>query len=200
MSVDDSARPEPIGGALVLIVGPSGAGKDTILRGARTILADEPRIRFPRRVVTREPDASEDNATMSEHEFMARRMSGGFLLDWQAHGLSYGVPIAVVDDLRVKHVVVVNASRTVVASARSRISGTRVVLVTAPREVRAQRLADRGRDHDPEQRLTRDIGYEYDLQPDVVIDNAGPIGAAVSQLVCCLRAAADAIGDHRVRG
>ena len=43
-------------GALVLVVGPSGAGKDALIAAAREALEANTRFTFPRRVVTRQVD------------------------------------------------------------------------------------------------------------------------------------------------
>jgi ribose 1,5-bisphosphokinase PhnN len=48
-------------GKLVLVVGPSGAGKDTLLSLARAACADDPTIVFVQRLVTREDSSAEDN-------------------------------------------------------------------------------------------------------------------------------------------
>jgi len=40
-------------GAFVAVVGPSGAGKDTLIAHARDALAGEPQVEFVRRVITR---------------------------------------------------------------------------------------------------------------------------------------------------
>ena len=56
-------------GCLVLVVGPSGAGKDTLIRLARAALAGDPRYVFPRRLVTRPPSADEDNDQIDEAAF-----------------------------------------------------------------------------------------------------------------------------------
>jgi len=41
---------------LVLVVGPSGAGKDSLLKAAREEFRGDPRIGFARRVITRPAD------------------------------------------------------------------------------------------------------------------------------------------------
>ena len=99
---------------LVLVVGPSGAGKDTVLALARVALAGDRRFRFVRRVITRPADAGgEDHEAVSVREFDAR----AFALRWQAHGLHYGIPLDVTDDLARGIVVVANVSRGVIAAA-----------------------------------------------------------------------------------
>jgi ribose 1,5-bisphosphokinase PhnN len=44
-------------GRLLAVVGPSGAGKDTLIARARTRLAGDPMIVFPLRIVTRAASA-----------------------------------------------------------------------------------------------------------------------------------------------
>ncbi|MEA2777827.1 MAG: thymidine phosphorylase, partial [Acetobacteraceae bacterium] len=81
---------------LILVVGPSGAGKDTVLALARAALLADPRFRFVRRVITRPADAGgEDHEAVSDFEFGQR----SFALRWQAHGLHYGIPMDIADDL-----------------------------------------------------------------------------------------------------
>src|SRR5258708_40306293 len=100
-------------GRLILVVGPSGAGKDTLLSLARAACADDGTIVFPRRVVTREATASEDNEQVSFEAFQQSCADGGFAMQWEAHGHSYGLPRAIDDDIRAGRTVVANVSRTV---------------------------------------------------------------------------------------
>ena len=59
-------------GCLVLVVGPSGAGKDTLLRRAAAALRDEGRYCFVRRYITRPAgDPHEDHVALTEEEFAA---------------------------------------------------------------------------------------------------------------------------------
>ncbi len=137
---------------LIAIVGPSGAGKDTLIAGA---LARRPDLSLVRRVITRPSDAGgEDFEGVTEAEFAARHTAGAFALDWQAHGLRYGIPLAQVQG---SGDVIFNGSRAALPVAQARFPGLLVVLVTAPDAVLAQRLAQRGRESaaEIEQRLAR---------------------------------------------
>jgi ribose 1,5-bisphosphokinase len=169
-------------GALVLVVGPSGAGKDTIMRRVHDRLGPGSGIVFARRVVTRAADAAEDNEVATDETFLEALGRGGFVLDWQAHGLRYGVPRQVCEELAQGRVVVVNVSRTVVPRARSTFDRVRIVLLTAPAEIRASRISARGRDADAAERLAREPLPLDELRPDLTIDNAGTPEAAVDRL------------------
>jgi ribose 1,5-bisphosphokinase len=176
---------EPIGpGKLVLIVGPSGAGKDTLLGVARRICAGDDRIVFPKRTVTRPSSAFEDNLPSTPDAFEAARQRGAFALHWQAHGHSYGIPSTIDDDIRAGKVVIVNVSRTIIAQARARYRNVLVVLVTAPAQVLAERLAARGRasDGNVSERLQR-ADLDTGLVADVTIDNVGDVETGAYQLL-----------------
>jgi phosphonate metabolism protein PhnN/1,5-bisphosphokinase (PRPP-forming) len=123
------------------VVGPSGAGKDTLIRGA---IASRPDLRLVRRVVTRPAEAGgEDFEGVSLPEFALRRDRGDFALWWEAHGLCYGIPRAQVEG---PGDVLFNGSRAVLPEATRVFPGLRVILVTAPDAVLAARLAARGRE------------------------------------------------------
>ena len=133
-------------GWLILVVGPSGAGKDTLLAHAREGCHADPNIVFPRRMVTRPASSAEDHATVSAEAFEAMAAAGGFALWWRAHELSYGVPSSIDDDIRAGRTIVCNVSRTIIAPARALYARVAAVLITAPADIRAARLAQRSRE------------------------------------------------------
>jgi ribose 1,5-bisphosphokinase len=135
-------------GRLVLVVGPSGAGKDTLLRLAQAACVDDHDIVFPRRIVTRESSADEDNMAMSPDEFRRAGEHGDFAVSWDAHGHSYALPIEINDDIRAGRAIVANVSRTVIGSLRQAYANVVVVAITAPPDVLALRLAARARRSD----------------------------------------------------
>jgi ribose 1,5-bisphosphokinase len=123
------------------VVGPSGAGKDTLIAGA---LVRRPDLRLVRRVITRPTEAGgEDFEGVSEAEFARRRSRGDFAVDWQAYGLCYGIPGAQVAG---PGDVVFNGSRAALPAALRAFPEMRVILVTAPAAILASRLAARGRE------------------------------------------------------
>src|SRR5262249_48736114 len=140
------AAPELIGpGRLILVVGPSGAGKDTLIAGARAALERNGAVVFPRRIITRESTAAEDHDTLPLDQFRRAAAAGDFALWWEAHGHCYGIPGAIDADIRARRTVVANVSRTIIEPARRRYESVVAVHVTAPAHVLATRLAARDR-------------------------------------------------------
>lgn len=179
-------------GAFVAVVGPSGAGKDSLIGWAKRELAGEAAFSFPRRSITRPSDAHEDHDSIDELGFRRLAAAGGFALQWEAHGLRYGVPAGVHGDLAQGRCVVANVSRGVLPTLRARFRRTLVVLVTAPPEVIAARLAARGREQaeDQAQRLARAGKTELQVAADVEIRNDGALELAGVRFVDVLRQAA----------
>jgi ribose 1,5-bisphosphokinase len=170
MSADQAAAIGP--GRLILVVGPSGAGKDTLLGLAKDACADNSSIGFPRRVITREASASEDNEAVSAEAFEAALARDEYAMHWDAHGHRYALSRAIDDDIYAGRTVVANVSRTVIPAMRRAYLNVTVVSITAPPNVLAKRLAMRGRASDGkiEQRLHRTVD---DAAPDVTIVNTG---------------------------
>lgn len=182
-------RPGAIGpGRLVLVVGPSGAGKDTLLRLAQAACADDHEVVFPRRVVTRASSADEDNIAVSPDQFARAREHGDFAVHWDAHGHSYALSLEINDDIRAGRAVVVNVSRTVISALRQAYANVIVVAITAPPEVLAQRLAARARSSDGNiaDRLARSVDHAS-ANADVTILNAGSAEYHGRQLVRVIR-------------
>jgi ribose 1,5-bisphosphokinase len=160
-------------GRLILVVGPSGAGKDTLLGLAKSTCAEDRNIVFPRRVVTRDASASEDNEALGSDAFRAALARGEFALHWEAHGHFYGLRHAIDDDIRAGRTVVINVSRTIIEAARRAYADVTVVSITAPPDVLAERIAMRARGSDglSGQRLSRTVNEA--AAPDITILNVG---------------------------
>ena len=170
---------------LVLVVGPSGAGKDTLIAAAKAQLAGDAHFAFPRRLVTRHAVAAlEDHDTISWGEFHA----GQFPLSWEAHGLGYALPPSLDVDLAAGRTVVVNVSRRVIPQAAAKYPGTLVLMIAAAPEVRARRLASRGRETEADiaTRLAREVEPALDGVRVVTIDNSGELETAVAAFVAGL--------------
>ena len=184
------ARRDRIGpGHFVLVVGPSGAGKDSVLTLARAATRHDERIVFPRRVITRAATGAEDHDTVSDAQFDLAVADGAFALWWSAHGHKYGIPIAAKRALRAGRTVICNVSRSVVALVRDRYSAVSVVLITAPTDVLQQRLAARGRDSDGNlsKRIARNEAPDARVAPDVTIMNVDAPEIAAEKLLDVIR-------------
>lgn len=161
-------------------------GKDTLIAAAKAQLADDARFHFPRRVVTREAVAAlEDHDSISAVDFETQLRAGAFALSWDAHGLRYGVPASIDASLAAGSSVIVNVSRKAIGAARETYRNCAVVLIEASTEVRAARLAGRGRETAAEvsARLLREAPAVPTGVATTRIDNSGSLDAAVAAFI-----------------
>jgi ribose 1,5-bisphosphokinase len=175
---------------LVLVVGPSGAGKDTLLDAARLALGTDMRFRFVRRVITRAADAGgEAHEAVTPEAFALRR----FALRWHAHGIDYGISEDIEDDLRDGLVVVASVSRGVVAEAAAHYD-VRVIVVTAAANVLAARLISRGREDaaDIASRLARDVALPAGVAVETVVNDL-TLEEGAARFLAALNRAAESV-------
>jgi ribose 1,5-bisphosphokinase len=176
-------------GRLFAVVGPSGAGKDTLLAGA---VAADPALHWARRVITRpETPGGEPYEGVSPDAFAARLAQGEFALHWQAHGLCYGIAHAELAPLVQGRDVLFNGSRAALPAAQAAFPGMMVVRISAPPDMLAARLQARGREgaDDIAGRLAR---AGYDLPADLaVLDicNDDSPATGIARLLAALQAA-----------
>jgi phosphonate metabolism protein PhnN/1,5-bisphosphokinase (PRPP-forming) len=175
---------------LFLVVGPRGAGKDTLLDAAREALAGDDRFVLAQRVITRIKKAGgENHVAASDEEFANLTAQGAFMLHWHAHGLSYGIQQTALHALERGQHVIANASRSILDQARTQYVPTRVLLVTVSEPVSRQRLLTRGREQaaDIEQRLARASAFAVSGPEVVTILNEGSIEDGTTAFLAALR-------------
>ncbi|MFU8778315.1 MAG: phosphonate metabolism protein/1,5-bisphosphokinase (PRPP-forming) PhnN [Roseovarius sp.] len=177
-------------GRLFLIVGPSGAGKDTVIAQAMARLAPVDDVILARRIITRplHPGGAETHVPVSPAAFARLRAAGAFALDWDSHGLSYGLGVELHHWLAAGMTVIANGSRGALPQARAAFGPTLIATeITARPETLAARLAARGRENaaDIAARLARtnalspapvDLSISNDAAPEVA---AGLLLAAI---------------------
>lgn len=189
----DARRPgqERLSGALALIVGPSGAGKDALINGARESLCNSGEFHFARRIVTRDVahQSNEQHIPITDAAFEIARANGLYFLHWQAHGKKYAISSQVIDELMAGRIVVANVSRTVIAEALHWTDDATIIQVTASEALRKERLTSRGREAaaDVTARLTREVSLDCNHAPLVTIDNNGSLESGIGAMVSALQ-------------
>lgn len=173
-------------GTMAVVVGPSGAGKDTLIGFAAAHFRNDARIRFVRRCITRDAAAGgEDHEGITAENFDALQRDGGFAVSWSAHGLQYGIPRRTQDEIAAGLLLVANGSRSALPLFKAAYANLLVINVTARPDILAERLTARGREtrDDILARLERaqlSVVGDYRV---VTIDNSGPIDQAGQELV-----------------
>ena len=173
-------------GRLFAVVGPSGAGKDTLIAG---LIAARPEIHRARRTITRPPAQSEEFESLSPADFATDLAGGAFALHWQAHGLSYGIRAAELAALHLGRDVIFNGSRQALPHCLAVYPALRVLEIAVAPEVLAARLAARGRESAAEigARLDRaDLALPEGLSVTRIV-NDGAAQAAIAALIAAVQ-------------
>lgn len=167
---------------LVVVVGASGAGKDSVMAGWLAGLPEPVRPWRARRTITRAAHArSEDHEPVTTARFDALLDRGAFAFHWSAHGLRYGIRHDELAPLIDGRWVVLSGSRAHLPELLAAAPRAWVVSIDAPAGLRAGRLLDRGREADAAvaERLRREL---EPVRADLRILNDGPLQQAVATL------------------
>lgn len=178
-------------GHLIYVIGPSGAGKDSIIAYARDRLDNEDGYVFARRHITRPAESGgEDHIPIAPAEFERACSQGRFALHWRGNGHFYGVDRGVDLSLAQGRQVVLNGSRAYLPVAAERYSCLLPVLIRIDPAVLRQRLVARGRETagEIESRIHRAAALEpVDHPALIVISNNGTLSNAGDAFVRLLR-------------
>lgn len=173
-------------GLLILVVGNSGSGKDSIMKGVKEKYpADLKKIHLTQRYITRPSSETESNIAVTPEEFKKMSSHGKFALEWHIYGLNYGVPIEINDWLRKGHLVLVNVSRSIVEKAREIYQNTVVVFIEVPFEITLKRVKERARESGKrlEERIERAKENQKFHKADFVVSNSGALDDAINQFL-----------------
>jgi ribose 1,5-bisphosphokinase len=173
-------------GRLIYVVGPSGAGKDSLLDWVRAHLPASSAVRIARRTITRPATAGgEDHVAATDAQFDEALARGEFALHWRANGQRYGVGREIEQWLAAGHAVVVNGSREYLTVAKAKFPQLESVHIVASTETLQARIARRGRERpaDMQGRLARNAGLSDSVRSAaLVLSNDGPIELAGARL------------------
>lgn len=179
-------------GRLIYLMGPSGAGKDSLIDAARQPLSALG-CEVVRRVITRSAEAvGEEALGVTAEEFERRVARGDFALFWRANGLGYGIPAQIDVWLAQGRNVLVNGSRGHLPQARERYPGLIPIVLMVDTDVLRRRLLRRGRESLPEieRRLQRNEKFAtaawLDEEQVVRLDNSGELTTTLERLLAML--------------
>ena len=175
---------------LFYLIGPSGSGKDSLIRYARERLNGEQAVMFAHRYITRPPLANDENhVALSEKEFFERMKKGFFAMYWQSHSFHYGIGAEIDFWLGQRCKVVVNGSRSYLPNAMDQYPSLDVILLDVSDNRLKRRLYARSRetDEDIQARLEHNRQIKQALICNVpslsIINNDGPLELAGDRFI-----------------
>ncbi len=165
---------------IVLIVGASGVGKDTLIKA----LQNRVEANFIRRYITREPDNNESNHYIDEEAFELLKKEGFFISSWSAHYNMYGIPKNRIQE----GLNIISVSRNAIKDFENAFDNVVTIHITINKEKLIERLILRGREtkEQIEQRLQR-ASMEVKAQRVIEFDNSSSLEESVEKFVNILK-------------
>lgn len=166
---------------LIYVMGPSGAGKDSVLGWLRERVPRHAPVHWAVRTVTRpRQSGGEQHETVDAATFEALLQQQRFALAWEANGLRYGIPHEELGLLQRGGWVMVNGSRGYLDDAARQFPGMTVVHITARAQTLRKRLIARGRESEcaVHERIARAEAFEgppgaIEVSNDGALEQAG---------------------------
>ena len=160
---------------LIVFVGPSGSGKDTLMVKARDqFLAVDLNCHIVQRWITREPDETEGFQSVTIDEFKKAIERNVFALYWNIYGNYYGVPVSEIDSYLEKGIVLLNLSRAELSKLKQIYPDARIILVEVASDLAEERIRQRRRDQGDmlEARIKRlQENVDLPVVPDLIVKN-----------------------------
>ncbi len=131
---------------IILIVGASGVGKDSLIKGVSPMLES---INFVPRFIDRKPDCNENNFYLDRQSFYL--LKDFFVSVWEANSHIYGIAKHFIKD----GINIISTSRSAIKDFESQFDNVSVIEVFIPFDVLKERLVRRNREskEEIEQRL-----------------------------------------------
>lgn len=175
-------------GRLIYLMGPSGAGKDTVLQGVSRLLGSD--CYLAPRLVTRSFTATgPESVSVSLDEFERLESGGKLAMAWRANGLAYGFMCDINNRLMQGCDVLINGSRAYLPEAQRRYGDVLPVLLSVEPELLRQRLLARGRESAGQIQMRMERNAQFagldalgNGRTVKVIDNSGDAELAIQAL------------------
>jgi ribose 1,5-bisphosphokinase len=156
---------------LIYVMGPSGAGKDSLLEWLRNRLPAASPVHFARRTIDRPLQAEgEQHESVDAANFDSLRDSNAFALHWLANGRQYGVRHCELQPLQKQDWVLVNGSRAHLVQVLRDFEGMNVLHISASADILRARLLARGRESPEaiEARVQRSVAFDIEPRSRVI--------------------------------
>ena len=174
---------------LIYVVGPSGAGKDSLLAWLQARQPPLAGVHWARRTIVRPTQpGGEAHESVTAAQFEQLLADGAFAMAWRANGTGYGIRKTELAPLAHGAWGLVNGSRAHLPVAQALYPGLHVLHITASADTLRRRIAARGRENaaQTEQRLARASAFSRPVN-SVEVHNDGTLEDAGQQLLTRLR-------------